>query len=282
MSRTTPGQAQKHKKAHVFLKASPAFGRRRFHPKKKNTGLHRTTRELQTCTFEDSGLHKNHQNSTRRHTVREKKNENCGGSGTRKREILSAVDFGQFRLRPAFFFEFGQFRFRPIWISANFDFGQFLDVEFLDHKGWGPEGWRPKPGKSGVPKGGAPEGGAPEGGGEGWGAQNFTLFFFLPPQFSFFSPSLFGLFVEFWWCLKCRGAQMCIFSYTPEPHIAFCSIFVHPLLPCLNPIFKNGSFLSVVALVSVTLLVSNPSPHPGKKIDFGTDSLLLPLADCDN
>ena len=36
------------------------------------------------------------------------------------------VDFGQFRLRPIFFFEFGQFdfgqfRFRPISISANFD-----------------------------------------------------------------------------------------------------------------------------------------------------------------
>ena len=40
------------------------------------------------------------------------------------------VDFGQFRLRPIFFFEFGQFdfgqfRLRPISISANFDFGQF-------------------------------------------------------------------------------------------------------------------------------------------------------------
>ena len=39
------------------------------------------------------------------------------------------VDFGQFRLRPIFFFEFGQFdfgqfRLRPISISANFDFGQ--------------------------------------------------------------------------------------------------------------------------------------------------------------
>ena len=32
-----------------------------------------------------------------------------------------------------------------------------------------------------------------------------------------------------------------IFSYTPEPHIAFCPIF-----PCLNPMFKNGPFLSVV------------------------------------
>ena len=33
-----------------------------------------------------------------------------------------------------------------------------------------------------------------------------------------------------------------IFSCTPEPHIAFCPIFVHALFPCLNPMFKNGSF----------------------------------------
>ena len=45
-------------------------------------------------------------------------------------------------------------------LTANFDFGQFLDVE-LDHKGW-------------APKGGNPEGWSPE----GWGAQNFALFFF--------------------------------------------------------------------------------------------------------
>ena len=42
--------------------------------------------------------------------------------------------------------------------SANFDCGQFLDVEFWDHRGW-----MPKPGKSGAPKGGG-------------GAQHFALF----------------------------------------------------------------------------------------------------------
>ena len=56
-------------------------------------------------------------------------------------------DFGQLRLRPistsASFFEFGQFRLRAISTSANFDFGQFLDVKFLDHQGWRPRGWRP-------------------------------------------------------------------------------------------------------------------------------------------
>ena len=46
-------------------------------------------------------------------------------------------------------------------------------------------------------------------------AQNFALFFhFSPPLFSFFplSLSLLGPFVEFWWCLKRRGAEMCTFG----------------------------------------------------------------------
>ena len=38
-----------------------------------------------------------------------------------------------------------------------------------------------------------------------------------------------------------------ILSKTPEPHIACCFIFVHPLFSCLNPIFKNTGLLSVVA-----------------------------------
>ena len=62
-----------------------------------------------------------------------------------------------------------------------------------------------------APKGGTPKGGAPKGG----------------------APKAGG-----------------IFSYTPEPHVTFCPIFVHHFFPCLNSIFKNGSFLSVVALVS--------------------------------
>ena len=55
-----------------------------------------------------------------------------------------------------------------------------------------------------------------------------------------------------------------IFSHTPEAHVAFCPIFVHPLFPVFEPIFKNGSFLSVVALVSVTLVDSNPRPSSEK------------------
>ena len=54
---------------------------------------------------------------------------------------LSAIDFSQFRLRPAFFF------------------GQFLDVEFSDDKVWGPRRVGPRrvaQRKSGAQKGGGP------------------------------------------------------------------------------------------------------------------------------
>ena len=43
------------------------------------------------------------------------------------------------------------------------------------------------------------------------GAKISRFFFPLPPQFSFF-PSLGGLLVEFWWCLKRRGPEMCTFG----------------------------------------------------------------------
>ena len=47
---------------------------------------------------------------------------------------------------------------------------------------------------------------------EGWGAQNFALFF-LPPTTIFFLLSLSrDPFVEFWWCLKRRGPEMCTFG----------------------------------------------------------------------
>ena len=49
-------------------------------------GLYTTTRELQTCTFEGPGLHKHHQNSTRRHPERQKKNEM--GEGEEKERIF--------------------------------------------------------------------------------------------------------------------------------------------------------------------------------------------------
>ena len=48
---------------------------------------------------------------------------------------------------------------------------------------------------------------------EGWGAQNFALFF-PPPATIFFLLSLsWGPFVEVWWCLKRRGPEMCTFGF---------------------------------------------------------------------
>ena len=42
------------------------------------------------------------------------------------------------------------------------------------------------------------------------GPPKISLFFFsLPPEVSFFLPSLGGLLVEFWWCLKRQDPQMC-------------------------------------------------------------------------
>ena len=65
------------------------------------------------------------------------------------------------------------------------------------------------------------------------------------------------------------------FVIRPNPILHFAPFLSTHFSPCLNIIFKIGSFLSVVALVSVTLFT-------GKKIDFCTDSLLLPPADFDN
>ena len=43
-------------------------------------------------------------------------------------------------------------------------------------------------------------------------AISVAFFSFLPPQFSFFFPSLGGPSVEFWWCLKRRGPEKCTFG----------------------------------------------------------------------
>ena len=183
--------------------------------------------------------------------------------------FFTTLNFGLFfggdRIRPistsaSSFFRVRPIRLRPISTSANFDFGQFrqfrlrpirmfgqfLDVEFLDHKRWGPEGWRPKPRKRWAPKPGAPKGGARRVGPEGWGAQKggeprrveprrveprepkwgiperwspegwgpkFFCFFFVRRRVLrhkiFFLLSLsWGPCVEFWWCLKRRGPEM--------------------------------------------------------------------------
>ena len=62
-----------------------------------------------------------------------------------------------------------------------------------------------------------------------------------------------------------------IFSCTPELHTAFCPIF-----PGLNPCSKYVIFVRRRPCVSDTFRFES------QKIDFGTDSLLLPPADYDN
>ena len=71
-----------------------------------------------------------------------------------------------------------------------------------------------------------------------------------------------------------------IFSYTPEPHVAFCPIFVHPLFPVFeHDIHKWVIFVRRRPCVCDN---SNSSPSAEKKIEFGTNTLLLPCADYDN
>ena len=55
------------------------------------------------------------------------------------------------------------------------------------------------------------------------------------------------------------------FVIRPNPMLHFAPFLSTHFFPCLNPIFKNGSFLSVVALVSVTLLNLNPRASPEKR-----------------
>ena len=62
-----------------------------------------------------------------------------------------------------------------------------------------------------------------------------------------------------------------IFSYTPEPHVAICPIFVHPLFPVFEPqIQKWVIFVRRRPCVFDTFRFESP-PLRGKKIEFGTD-----------
>ena len=110
------------------------------------------------------------------------------------RPLRARSTFGQFRLRPDFFFDFGQFRLRPISTSANFRMLNFWTTKGGAPKGWrpeaqtlkklGPERWGPKGGGLNLEKVeprrvGSPEGWSPE----GWRAQNFAFFFPFPATF---------------------------------------------------------------------------------------------------
>ena len=79
--------------------------------------------------------------------------------------------------------------------------------EGLGTAAWGLEGWGPE--GSGTAAWGL-EGWGPEGGGP-----KILRFFFFPspdPIFALFLSLSGGLLVEFWWCLKHRGTQMCMFG----------------------------------------------------------------------
>ena len=162
---------------------------------------------------------------------RKKRKLKSGKGRNRPNSICSTsanFDFGQFRLRP-FFFDFGQFRLRPAGrsrigrsrasssrgVSGGVSGGsgplrvrprtvgpRRVVPEGLGPKGGPPEGrgpevWRPRrrwggqPRKNGDLKGGAQKGGR---------SPKFRGFFPLPPQFSFFLPSLGCLLVEFAGC----------------------------------------------------------------------------------
>ena len=134
------------------------------------------------------------------------------------------IDFGQlfFSVRPSSTsanFDFGQFRLRPISTSANFDFGQFDFGNFWmlnsGDKVWSPRrvgprmvGPRRVEPRRVEPRRVEPRRVEPR----RVGGPNFALFSPVPPQNSFFSSLSGSLCVEFWWCLKRRGPEMCTFG----------------------------------------------------------------------
>ena len=68
-----------------------------------------------------------------------------------------------------------------------------------------------------------------------------------------------------------------IFCCTPEPHVAFCPIFVHPLFPVFEPHVQK--WVIFVRLWHFEIRI--PAP-PRKKDRIWHRLLLLPRADCDN
>ena len=127
------------------------------------------------------------------------------------------TDFGQSRFGHPDLTNFGQSIFGHRGFGpANFGQSQFWPIQFWPIQFWPiflVSWWGPHPEKGWGPEGWGPEGWGPEGWGpEGWGAQNFA-FFFPSPATVFYSFSLsFGLFREFWWCLKRRDPQTCTFE----------------------------------------------------------------------
>ena len=211
------------------MKASPAFGRRRLHtntdcidcptPASGPPGLHTTTRELKTCTFQGPALQtppKFHER-TPREREREKK-ENCGGRREKK-----ARNFGPPTLHPTLsgphpsgaplFLGLGLHPSgpplrgptlrgpHPLWsqnsTSKNWPKSKLAEVEIgrsrigrTRKKSW------PKSKLAEVDRA------------QGWGAQNFALFFRFPPPSSLFFSLTGCLLVEFWWFLWRPGGTL--------------------------------------------------------------------------
>ena len=144
-------------------------------------------------------------------------------------EVWKGVtNFGQNEVWPSCFTKFGQHQLWPnqLWPATTLakrmtNFGQtrFGQTKFGQHHilvlkvGWEAgsggrwSGSGPRRGKASKGEGPEPRNMRPKGQPEGWEAQNVALFFPLPPQFSFCLPSLGGLLVEFWWCLRRRGLK---------------------------------------------------------------------------
>ena len=70
----------------------------------------------------------------------------------------------------------------------------------------------------------------------------FRAFFsLLPPQFSFFLLSLGGPFVEFWWCLKRRGPEMCTFGVLGPSCEAPAPERAHKIVPAFKKHHQNST-----------------------------------------
>ena len=96
---------------------------------------------------------------------------------------------------------------------------------------------------------------------------SFFFFCFVFTFLHFFLVLTHLLFILFLWVY--------FFVIHPNPILHFAPFLSTHFFPCLNPIFKNGSFLSVVALVSVIFRFESPLLR-GKKILARTATIELP------
>ena len=97
---------------------------------KRPPGLHTTSREHQTCSFERPGA----SNTTKipRKDQQERENENCGGRGKKKREILALPPVG-----PPTFSMFGPPPFGALpFVVQKFNVQKLAEVEIGRSRKW--------------------------------------------------------------------------------------------------------------------------------------------------